>query len=212
MQTCRHLFQDVCTPESLFAAWENFRKGKRNTPDILRFEWELEQNIFQLHRELKGKTYRHGPYVGFTIADPKLRHIHKATVRDRVVHRTIFTVLNSVFEPTFIADSFSCRVGKGTHRGVARVEKMIRKTSRNGTHTCYALKCDVKKFFDSVDHDILLAILQKRINDPDLCWLLEEIVESYSTAFPRERERERRRDEKGCQSAILRVRYSPIST
>ena len=192
MRTYSNLFTEVTAPQGLFVAWEEFRKGKANKLDVQRFEWELEQNVFQLHRELTSKSYRHGPYHGFRIADPKPRHIHKATVRDRVVHHAVFTVLNRVFEPTFIADSFSCRQGKGTHKGVARVQTMIRQVSQNGTHPCYALKCDIKKFFDTVDHDILLNILRRRIRDQDFLWLLEEIIGGYR-ANSRERERERER-------------------
>lgn len=189
MKRYSKLFPEVIVPEALFRAWEEFRRGKSTKRDVLLFERDLEQNIFQLHRDLRDKTYRHGPYIGFTISDPKLRHIHKATVRDRVVHHAVFMVLNRIFEPTFIADSFSCRVGKGTHKGVARVQRMICAVSKNQTHAAYALKCDVKKFFDTVDHTILLGILRRRISDPDFLWLLEGIIESYSV-IQRERERE----------------------
>ena len=153
------------------------------------FEMDLEQNIFRLHRELISKTYRHGPYRCFWICDPKLRRIHKATVRDRVLHHAVFRILNLVFDPTFIPTSFSCRLGRGTHRGVMAVEKMLRGVSRNYTHPGYVLKCDVKKFFDSVDHNILLEILGRRIKDQEVMWLLKMIVESHP-AITRERERE----------------------
>lgn len=191
MKCYGNLFSEVISPEGLFRAWEEFRKGKGSKADVLLFERDLEPNIFQLHRELKEKTYRHGPYKGFYISDPKLRHIHKATVRDRVVHHAVFIVLNRIFEPMFIADSFSCRVGKGTHMGVIRVQQMIRQVSKNETYACYVLKCDVKKFFDTVDHEILLDILRRRIEDLDLLWLFEEVIESYGTVIQRERERER---------------------
>ena len=133
MKTYANLFSGLVSPEHLFVCWEEFRRGKQHKADVLRFEHELEQNIFQLHRELKAKRYWHGPYHGFHIADPKPRHIHKAPVRDRVCHHAVFRVLNRIFEPTFIADSFSCRLGKGTHKGVARAHMMIRGVSRNGT-------------------------------------------------------------------------------
>ena len=161
-------------------AWDEFKRGKGGKPDVLHFEKNLEQEIFALHRDLVGKTYRHGPYTGFYIYDPKLRHIHKATVRDRVLHHAIFKILNRAFEPTFIPTSFSCRIGKGTHKGVLAVEKMLRQVSQNYTQPCYALKCDVRKFFDTVDHGILLALLRRKIKDPDTMWLMEEIVESFA--------------------------------
>ena len=87
------------------------KQDKGNKIDVARFEWHLEENIFQLHRDLKNKTYRHGPYEGFYIHDPKQRHIHKATVRDRILHHAMFSVVNPIFEETFIPTSFSCRVG-----------------------------------------------------------------------------------------------------
>lgn len=144
----------------------------------------LEKNIFDLYRDLKSGTYRHGGYKGFWIHDPKLRRIHKATVRDRVLHHAVFRVLNPLFEPTFIPTSFSCRVGKGTHKGVLKAKEMIRAVSRNNTRRCYALKCDVRKFFDSIDHDVLLRILHRRIKDPKVMELMHEIVESFTASRP----------------------------
>lgn len=163
-------------------SWEKFKKGKRNKRDVAKFEFDLEPNIFKLHRDLQEKKYRHGPYFGFYIRDPKVRHIHKATVRDRIVHHAVFRILNFLFEPTFIPTSFSCRIGKGNHKGVYALEDMVRKVSKNYTGPCFALKCDIKKFFDSVDHEILLAQLGRRIRDKNTIWLLREIVGSFSTS------------------------------
>lgn len=182
MKTYKRLFEQIISSENLFIAWERFKKGKRNKRDVAKFEFQLEQNIFSLHRDLKGMKYRHGPYFGFYIRDPKVRHIHKATVRDRIVHHAVFRVLNIVFEPTFIATSFSCRIGKGNHKGMQVLAHMARKASANYTRPCYALKCDIRKFFDSVDHGILLALLEKRITDKDILRLLREIIGSFSTS------------------------------
>jgi RNA-directed DNA polymerase len=176
-----NLFEQVISTENLFSAWDQFKKGKRGKEDVMRFEHDVEVHLFKLHSELKSKTYRHGGYSGFFIYDPKLRHVHKANVRDRVLHHAVFTVLNRVFEPTFIPTSFSCRIGKGTHKGFEWVENALCKESRNYTKACYALKCDVKKFFDTVDHHILLSILSKRVRDPHLVWLLREIIDSYES-------------------------------
>jgi len=179
MKIYRNLFNKIVHPETLFLAWKEFKEGKGSKPDVLLFEQELEKHIFDLVRALRGKTYKHDGYTGFYISDPKRRHIHKANVRDRVLHHAIMTTINPVFEPTFIANSFSCRVGKGTHKGVDALRNMLRKESRNNTRQCYVLKCDVRKFFDSVDHAILLSIIRKRIKDPDTLWLLENIIESF---------------------------------
>ena len=179
MRIYKELFNKIIDPENLFSAWDKFRQDKRSKKDVQRFEKNLEQNIFQLHRDLRDRIYKHGPYESFFIADPKRRHIHKATVRDRILHHAIFKVLNPIFEPTFISNSFSCRIGKGTHKGVNALRFMLRKESQNNTRACYVLKCDVRKFFDSVDHDILLSILERRISDSETMWLLRNIIESY---------------------------------
>jgi RNA-directed DNA polymerase len=181
MKTYKRIFETMTSVAHLFDAWDQFKQDKRSKYDVMEFEKDLEQYIFQLHRDLKNKTYKHGPYTAFYISDPKLRHIHKATVCDRVLHHAIFQKLNPMFEPGFIADSFSCRIGKGTHKGVERLASMLRTVSRNGTRECYALKCDVRKFFDSIDHEILLEILAARIKDPEVMQLLKEIVGSFST-------------------------------
>ena len=151
----------------------------------MRFEWKLEENIFQLHRDLKSKKYRHGSYGAFYIHDPKQRHIHKATVGDRILHHAIFFVVNPVFEPTFIAHSFSCRIGKGTHRGIDILEKILKQVSGNAFKRCFVLKCDIKKFFASVDHDILTNILRKCIPDGDVLWILEEVISSFPSTLSR---------------------------
>ncbi len=182
MKTFKNLFEQIISHDNLFISWEKFKKGKRSKPDVAKFEFQLEQNIFKLHRDLKNKTYKHGSYKGFYICDPKVRHIHKATVRDRVIHHAVFRILNSVFEPTFISNSFSCRIGKGNHKGVYTLEKIVRKVSKNYTKPCFALKCDVKKFFDSVDHNILLKILTKKIKDENAIWLVKEIIHSFSSS------------------------------
>ena len=181
MKIYKDLYRLIISAENLFAAWEIFKRDKRNKPDVAKFEQKVEQHIFQLRRDLRDKTYKHGPYYGFWVHDPKRRRIHKAIVRDRVLHHAIFRIINPIFEPTFISTSFSCRIGKGTHKGVESVRDMLRAESKNGTNECWVLKCDVRKFFDSVDHSVLLGILKRRVGDADAFGLLTKIVGSYST-------------------------------
>ena len=190
MRIYKDLFKQIIEPENLFIAWKRFRRGKDSRTDVFEFEKNLEPEIFQLYRQLQNKTYRHSGYTNFFISDPKRRHIHKARVRDRVLHHAIYQILYWVFEPTFIKNSFSCRLGKGTHKGVLAVEKMLRQESKNYSKPCHALKCDIKKFFDSVDHQILISVLQRKIKDRDLLDLLKEIIGSY-TIRPAVGERER---------------------
>ena len=181
MKTYKNLFEQIISSENLFLAWDKFKNGKRNKKDVRLFEWNLEENIFRLHRDLKNKTYKHGVYHSFNISDPKPRNIHKAQVRDRILHHAVFQVLNPIFEPSFISASFSCRVGYGTHKGVQYLQNTLRKATQNGKVSCFALKCDIKKFFDTIDHDILLGILKRKIKDEDTIWLLKQIISSFSS-------------------------------
>lgn len=134
-----------------------------------------------MHEELKDKTYRHGGYKHFRISDPKPRDIHKASVCDRLLHHALYRTLYPYFDATFIHDSYSCRLGKGTHKAMNRFREFARKVSRNHTRTCWVLKCDIRKFFASIDHQILHGILRKHIGDPDLLGLLRQVVGSFSS-------------------------------
>jgi len=166
---------------NLFSAWQEFKRGKRSKIDVASFEINLEDNLFQLHQELKNNTYSHFNYTSFFIQDPKLRHIHKAATRDRVFHQAIFRVLNPIFEPAFIFDSYSSRKIKGIHKAVERFNYFARKVSQNNTRNCRVLKCDIKKFFDSLDHQILLNLIKKRIGDKRVISLVEGIINSFET-------------------------------
>ena|SRR3989344_2544098 len=182
MKVFSHIYNKVISLENLFQAWNEFKRGKRRKSDVGYFERHLEDNIFKLRNELINKTYHHSVYTGFYIKDPKIRHIHKAMVRDRIVHHALFKVLTPIFEATFIADSYSSRVDYGTHKGFEKLVTYARKVSKNYTRDCWALKCDIKKFFHSLDHQILLSIIKTKIDDPEMVWLLKELVESYETA------------------------------
>ncbi len=165
--------------DQLYQAWNEFKKGKRSRGDVQLFERNLEDNLNDLHEALKNKTYHHGKYFSFYVHDPKQRHIHKASVADRVVHHLLYKFLYELFDKTFIYDSYSCRLSKGTHKGVERLEKVARKVSKNYSRDCWSLKCDIKKFFASVDHEILLELLEKKIKDPDIIWLLKHVINSF---------------------------------
>lgn len=173
------LFHEVCSISNLLTAWCEFRKGKRKKKDVAQFDLHLEDNLFRLHTELIEKRYAHDPYDAFFVCDPKRRHIHKASVRDRVLHQAIFRVLYPLFDKHFIYDSYSSRIAKGTHAGVIRLTSAARKVSENWKRTAYALKCDVQKFFDSIDHSILRTLIHQKIDDPDLRWLIDEIFKSF---------------------------------
>ena len=174
-----HTYEDIISIENLLEAWKEFVRGKRKKRDVQEFQYTLMDNILALHRELAAKTYAHGPYHAFNISDPKPRNIHKASVRDRLLHHALYRKLYPFFDRTFIADSYSCRKGKGTHRAMNRFRAFAYHVSYNHTRTCWVLKCDVRKFFASIDQGILMGILAKRIADERVACLLGRVVSSF---------------------------------
>lgn len=178
------MFENIISLENLLEAWKEFIKGKRKKQDVQEFQHRLMDNLLALRQELLEGTYRHGGYHAFKIADPKPRDIHKALVRDRLLHHAIYRQLYSFFDRKWIADSYSCRHGKGTHRAMNRFTVFSRKVSRNHTRTCWVLKCDIRKFFASIDQKILGEILTEQISDTKTVLLLQEIVGSFQSTGP----------------------------
>jgi RNA-directed DNA polymerase len=179
MKITYNLFEKMTSLDHLFQCWEQFRRGKRKRKDIQCFERHLEDNIFQLQHDLLTLQYRHDSYNHFYVTDPKQRHISKASVRDRLVHQIVHNVLADVFDKKFIFHSLSSRLGKGTHIGITQLHKMIRKVSANGTKACYALKMDIKRFFDTIDHQILKNLLRKNITDAKALTIIDAIIDSF---------------------------------
>lgn len=173
------LYSSLISPTNLFQAWEEFKKGKRGKKDVQVLERHLEDNIFDLHRRLKNKTYKHSPYKDFYVNDPKRRHIHKSNATDRVLHHLLYKYLYEIFDKKFIFDSYSCRKEKGTHKAVKRLETFSRVVSRNHTRECWALKLDIKKFFDSIDHNILKDLIHKNVKDRSVMELIDEVIDSF---------------------------------
>jgi retron-type reverse transcriptase len=150
-----HKYDDIISVENLLDGWYEFIKGKKKRKDVQQFQLRFMDNILDLHLDLKNKTYIHRNYEEFNISDPKPRNIHKASVRDRILHRAIYIKLYPFFDRTFISDSFSCRIFKGTHKALERFTTFHKKVSKNNHKTCWVLKCDIKKFFASIDQEYL---------------------------------------------------------
>ncbi|OGD67126.1 hypothetical protein A2442_01880 [Candidatus Campbellbacteria bacterium RIFOXYC2_FULL_35_25] len=187
-----HKYDDITSVENLLKAWKEFKKGKSKREEVWEFERNLMDNIFSLHKDLKNprhflqnertsKIYKHGKYEAFNISDPKPRNIHKASVRDRLLHHAVYRKFYPFFDKKFINDSYSCRKRKGTHRALNRFRDFARKESKNNTKTVCVLKCDVSKFFASIDHKILIEILEENIKDKDIVWLLSQIIWSFNS-------------------------------
>jgi len=163
----------------LLEAWKEFVRGKRNKRDVQEYQLHLFDNLDGLHDDLKTKKYRHEGYEAFKVNDPKPRDIHKASVRDRILHRALYRKLYPFFDRLFIADSFSCRNNKGTHKATDRFKAFAYQVSKNHTRTAWVLKCDIRKFFASIDHGVLLKIFNDCIPNKDIIWLINEIVSSF---------------------------------
>lgn len=174
-----NLFQKIISKTNLLTSWREFKLGKNKKSDVQLFDLNLAESILSLHYDLKNKSYRHGDYTSFYVHDPKLRHIHKPAVRDRILHHAVVRIIEPIFDKSFIFDSYSSRKNKGTHRAVLRLKQMAWQLSKNNTKTVWALKCDIKKFFDSVDHQILIKQLRLKIQNSEIIRLLREIIQSY---------------------------------
>ena len=174
-----HTYESIISLDNLLEAWREFVRGKRKRKDVQEFELRLMDNILSLHKDLREKTYIHSDYEAFNISDPKPRSIHKASVRDRLLHHALYRILYPFFDTTFISGSFSCRKNKGSHKALDRFTALAYSVSHNHTRTLWVLKCDVRKFFASIDHKRLVRILEERIVDTDILWLLSKIISSF---------------------------------
>lgn len=173
------MFVHIVSISNLLRAWREFKKGKLKKKDVSVFELYLEDNIFRLHEDLISRSFNYAVYQGFYVSDPKRRHIHKAVVRDRVVHQALYRMINPLFDKRFIYDSYSSRKDRGTHLGVERSFKACRKVSNNWKKKVYVLKCDIRKFFDTIDHSILRDLIQRRVSCADTMNLIDLLFTGF---------------------------------
>lgn len=194
MKTYRHLWEHLCSFQNLQAAHEKASRHKTNYPAVRVFAEHRDYHLALLRHELRTKTYRPRPLKKFVLRDPKTRVICKSDFRDRVIHHALVNILQPVFEPRFIYDSYASRQGKGTLAAIKRYETFQRKLTRNGMLVKnarnnndvvgYALKCDIRHYFDTVDHDILLRIISRRVTDEDVLWLVRTILDHHHSDTP----------------------------
>jgi len=177
-------YDQIISLENLLLAWTKFSGGKNNKTGVPEFKLRLMDNLFDLHHLLKNKIYTHDHYEAFKVNDPKPRDIHKATVRDRVLHHAVYRILYSFFDRKFIFDSYSCRLGKGTHKALSRFKVFSKSASFNHTKTVWVLKGDIRKCFASIDQPTLFEILKKHIKDTDVLILLRTIIKSFPMGLP----------------------------
>ena len=170
-KTYKRLFESVVSFENLWLAWKKARRGKRYAPSAAQFDLAAEEGLLQLQEELASGAWTPGAYRNFMIHEPKKRLISAAPFRDRVVHHAVVNILEPIWEARFSQASYACRKGKGTHAAVDRAHWGIR-------NCAYYLKGDIVKFFPSVDHEILLGVLGRKVGDERLMSLLRAIVAS----------------------------------
>ena len=175
-KTIRNVYYKNLTYEKLLKAHLDARKGKGSRKEIILFNLKQEEYIKYLLERLENKTYKHGGYTVFYVTEPKLRKIEKSKYMDRIVHRWLVdNILKPYFIPRFIQTTYACIEGRGMHKACLDMQEMMKHCTRIWNNY-YILKMDIAKYFDNIDKKILLDILEKRIKDKDVMWLINEIL------------------------------------
>lgn len=174
MKRIGNLYDKIYSTENLYLAYSKARSGKGKTYGVTHFEKDLDNNILQIQKELENETYKTSEYKTFTIYDPKEREIFRLPFSDRIVQHAIMNILESIWTSVFISNTYSCIKGKGIHGAL----KHIKRDLKNKEETEYCLKMDIKKFYPSIDHDIMKTIIRKKIKDNKLLKLLDGIIDS----------------------------------
>ena len=166
------LFAEFCSFKNLLAASQAAQRAKRYAVSTSRFNFQLEQNLLRLRAALLDGTYRCGPYTNFYIYEPKQRFISAAPYVDRVVHHALCQIIGPIFEKTFVFDLYSNRASKGTHKAVDQYQRFCRLNP-------YVLKCDVSKYFASVDQAVLFEVIQRKIKDQRLLAIIKQVIDGF---------------------------------
>lgn len=172
MKRVKNLYGSICDYENLLRAFKIARRGKSKKPYVVTFEADLERNLQTLLAELRAESWSPSPYKRFIIFEPKRRVIHAPIFRDRIVQHALMNIIEPIFDKTFIFDSYASRKKKGTHAGIVRLVEFLYRHD----NAVYVLKCDVKKFFDSIDHNVLMHAIARKIGDTSVLALIQKII------------------------------------
>lgn len=172
MRRHKHLFEEVVSFDNLMGAARDALRGRRLRQPGASFYASLEEQVVDLQSELSSETYQPGDYHYFRIYEPKERVVAAAPFRDRVVHHAIVRVVQPIFEKRFIEDSFASRPGKGTHAAMRRASQFAQRFP-------YALKCDVQRYFPSIDHGVLMSLVGRAVGDKRLLELIARVLDSH---------------------------------
>ncbi|MBC8415388.1 MAG: RNA-dependent DNA polymerase [Candidatus Cloacimonetes bacterium] len=168
-----YLYEEIFSWKNLVSAFKKARKSKRGKNEVAEFEYNLEKELQNIQESLLRRTFQFSGYKYFTIQEPKERLISCAPFKDRVVHHAICNILEPIFDRSLIADTYACRKGKGLHHAVRRAFWMYQQSE-------YVYKFDIKKYFYSIDHEILLQKIKRKIKDPHLIRLLDDLLATYN--------------------------------
>lgn len=175
------MFEKICNFENLLKAYYLARIGNHYKEAAVRFNFYLESNLFKIRQELLDGSFVTNPYKHFLVTEPKLRQISAPDFRDRVVQHALVSVIEPIFDPTFIADDYACRINKGTHYALRRIKKFLQasRSYYGKDKEIYILKCDIKKFFPSISWDVLLVVIKKKIGCQRTFDLIEKIITTH---------------------------------
>lgn len=174
-----NLYPNIYDFGNLFTAYNDSKSGKRWKNSTVRFEINALVELHHLQQALKEERYVLGPYNVFKVFEPKERTIKSIQFKHKVVQRSLCdNVLEPIFDRSFIYDNYACRKGKGTHAGLDRTAEFLRRHYRLHGLEGWILKCDIEKYFDSIDHEILKVIIRKHIKDVRVLKLLDDVLDS----------------------------------
>ena len=181
--------------QNFYSAARQASKAKHYQPEVLAFNWQLEENILSLQKDIFSGLYQPGQYRRFIVYDSKKREIVAPDFRDRVFHHALHNIIEPIFDRGFISDSYACRQNKGNHRAIKRLQNFLRtmlteRERERGQRACagggeiFVLKCDISHYFQNIDHDILFNLIKKKIRDQKILNLIKIIIDSHSPGLP----------------------------
>ncbi len=194
MKAYKNLFGKISSIENLRLAFKKAKRGKASKWYVKKFEYNLQNELQKLKTELENQTYKPKPLARFVVRDPKTRVIFASAFKDRVVHHAICNIIEPIFEKVFICDTYANRKNRGVHAALKRFDQFKRKVSQNGRLVKnakdnnmvvgYVLKGDIKHYFQTIDHEVLLKIIRKKISDEKVLSLIRTILENYDQKIP----------------------------
>jgi retron-type reverse transcriptase len=175
MKTYTNLFSKIISFDNIHLAYLKAKKSKRYNPNVLVFFGNLTGNLLEIKRELETENFIHSRYNEFIVNESKKRKIRAPAFRDRVVHHALCNIITPIFEKSFICDSYACRKEKGSHKAIKRLISFLK-----NKNNIYCFQCDISKYFDSINHDILIKAIKRKIGCKKTVNLILKIINSFN--------------------------------